>query len=68
METDEQKISSALSMWANHIETGDICLGAEDARKRNKKAKPISDEQMKFVLKLRELAKKALNGKIKIQD
>lgn len=64
MEADEQKISHALSMWANHIETGDICVSAEDAIKRGMKTKPLRGDQMRFVLRLRELARAALQGKL----
>jgi hypothetical protein len=68
METDEQKIFYALSMWANHIETGDIVLGAEDAIERGIKTKPLNEDQMRSVLRLRELSRMALQGDIKIGE
>lgn len=67
METDEQKIYYALTLWANHIETGDIVMGAEDARKRGIKTNPLQEDQMRLVLRLRELARAALQGEISIK-
>lgn len=66
MTTDEQKIYYALSMWANYIETGNICLGAEDARKQGMKTNPLDESQMRHVIRLRELARAALQGKVSI--
>lgn len=66
METDQEKIYYALSMWANHIETGKMTLSANDALHQNIRVKPLTENQMKFVIRLLELSRKALNGKITI--
>jgi len=68
METDEQKIYFALCMWANYIETGDIGISAVDAEDRGLKVKGLDLEQMKTVIRIRELASAALEGKIKIDS
>ena len=46
-------------MWANHIETGDVTLSANDLHSmgRAQQAKSLSDSQRAFVLRLRQLAK-----------
>lgn len=68
METDEQKIYHALTLWANHIETGHITLGAQDAQKQGKTLNALEPSQMKIVLRLRELAQMALRGDISVQS
>lgn len=68
MNTDEQKIGYALGLWANYIETGNILLCAEDAEKQGEKVKALNLEQMKTVVRLRDLAAKAYAGKITIDE
>lgn len=66
--SDKHDIFYALSLWANHIETGDIGLSAQDAINTGGKTTPLTLDQMKKVIRLRELAALALNGKIKIEE
>lgn len=68
METDTQKIYYALSLWANHIETGDIVLCAEDAKRQGREINALNPDQMKTVIRLRELAQMALVGRIQISS
>ena len=68
--TDNEDISIALTMRANHIETGDIKLSANDAIelaraqlhqstvRRVILPKTLTDEQRKLVARLRKLANK----------
>lgn len=62
-ETDNEIISFAVNMWANHIETGDGTISAADAVNMNRKdkIKYLEPRQQKFVMRLRELAAKNLN-------
>ena len=64
-EKDNEIKFYALNMWANHIETGNVSMSAEDAHKRNEKVslKYLDENQQKFVIRLRELARKELSGK-----
>lgn len=55
-ESDSTLIQQALSMWANHIETGDLALSAIDAEAAKKPFKAMSLPQMKLIVRLRELA------------
>ena len=59
-DTNEQLIAYALQMWANFMETGDVCLSALDLEVQNptggKKIKALSVFQMKRIIRLRELA------------
>jgi hypothetical protein len=59
---DKYLISHALLMWANHIETGDICLNAIDAKKmgKEKQINALDVDQMKLVVRLKELSNKQL--------
>lgn len=68
METDTSKIAYALGMWRNFIQTGDMSMSAEDAKRSGERVNALDIEQMKFVIRLDELAQKALQGKIKILD
>ena len=43
-------------MWANYIETGNPVLTAQDAEKQKKPFKALSSDQMRLVVRLRELA------------
>ena len=57
--TDLELIVHALNMWANYIETGDLVLSAQDVKNMMSadKIKSLSLEQIKIVVRLRELAK-----------
>jgi len=59
-ESDDYLIYNALTMWGNYIETGTLtCSGADFARQR-KTVKPLDMEQMKMLIRIRELAAKHL--------
>lgn len=62
MKPDNELIYYALSMWANHIETNDITMSAEDAHNcgYEKQIKALNPSQMAMVIRLRELAAKEL--------
>lgn len=62
--TDEQLISTALDMWANNIETGDLSYSAELAAKCGKPGiiRGLNTDQMRLVVRLRDLAVKVLSG------
>lgn len=59
-ENDNEIIAQALNMWANHVETGRVINSATDAINMGLFPKPLTIEQMKFVIRLRELSAKAL--------
>ena len=50
----------ALSGYANWIETGDFLLSAEDAARMKRPYKALAVEQMRIIVRLRELAVAAL--------
>lgn len=54
--TDEELVAHALDMWANYIETSNIGLSANDAAEQKAKFNALSLDQMKLVIRLRELA------------
>lgn len=58
VESDENLIHTALQMWANYIETGNVALTAKDAQNASKPFKALDLHQMKLVIRLRELAAK----------
>ena len=58
MKTDADLICNALHLWANYIETRNVLLSAQDAQAQNKPFKALSTDQMKLVVRLRELAEK----------
>ncbi len=73
-EKDSDCIAYALEGWANHIETGNITLCRDDVIRMVKDSrrdglraghtlfdamKPLTDDQMTLVARLRALAKKA---------
>lgn len=60
--TDEVLISMALSQWANHIETGDRNVSAENAKLMGNNALALTDQQRKFSQRLRDLARAALRA------
>ena len=68
METDEQKIRFALDLWANYIETGHVVFCAKDMERRGEKVLVMDTAQMKAVVRLRELAQMAADGKITVQQ
>lgn len=55
-ETDDELIKRALGHWANHIETGNVVLSAQDAARTGERHEALSLDQMKLVIRLRELA------------
>jgi hypothetical protein len=69
-EKDNEIIYQALIMWANHIETGNVNLSAKDAQdipnvdfcgnKKKSIIKALDLNQMKLVIRIRELAIKHL--------
>lgn len=59
--SDEQLISTALNYWANHIETGNIVLSANDACGRQR-LRPLNSDQIALVARLRELATEQLGN------
>lgn len=51
-------IIEALRMRINYIQTGDITLSSEEAQKTAPhKVKPLSDEQMKAILRMKDTIK-----------
>lgn len=62
--TDDELISHALTVWANHIETGTVTLSASDASAQNAARKPsdqlrissLNPDQVKLVRRLRSLS------------
>lgn len=62
--TDAEKISRALLVWSNYIETGSVTLSSADMANQGKKSQVISPEQAVLVAELRELARKAQAGKV----
>lgn len=62
-EKDSQLEFYALSNWANYIETGDVCMSAQDAQNCKRPFKALGMDQMAFVLRLRNLATAHLTGK-----
>lgn len=62
-EKDAQLVFSALSNWANYIETGDVVMSAQDAQNCKQPFKALGLDQMTFVLRLRDLATAHLTGK-----
>lgn len=57
---DVNVISYALSMWANHIETGDVTLSKQDCKNCGyaDRVKNLSNDQAFFVARLRHLSMK----------
>lgn len=66
--TDSEKISRALLVWANHIETGNVSLSAGDMTNMGQKPKAINEDQVSLVAELRELASKALRGQVVVKQ
>lgn len=55
-ESDEQLIWSALNMWANWIETGDVVLSDADLERQGRPPRRLTEDQRERVKRLRELA------------
>lgn len=60
--TDKELINQALNYWANYIETGEVHLSARDKINMGQLSKPLDDNQVLTVLRLRELAKQQLQN------
>lgn len=54
----------AVEMWANWIQSGDPVLSSGDLERmgRHKQIKALSEDQMRFVLRLKDLARNLRNG------
>ena len=57
-ESDLDLTAHASYMWANYIETRDVNSSGREVRARKKEARPLAEDQMRLVLRLRELARK----------
>ena len=66
MKTDQEKISYALNVWANYIETGDVTLCAADAKHFGVQGKTLNKDQLALVKRLRELAALATTGRMTV--
>jgi hypothetical protein len=60
--TNKEIFYQALNMWANYIETGDVCLSSRDAiqQERRKLIQSLDVDQQEFVVKLRRLSDRCL--------
>ena len=54
--SDRELSAYALDMWANNIETGDPNLSAQDAEAQKLSVKALSTNQMRLIIRLRDLA------------
>ena len=54
--SDGTLIAHALSSWANWIETGDLNISAIDAAQMDRTFNALTLDQMKLVIRLRELS------------
>lgn len=61
---DSEVLAHALLMWINYIETGDVVMSRNDAieSQKFKSIKSLTDEQMKFVLRLKALRENQMFG------
>lgn len=59
---EKEDVFLALSYWANFIETGNLATSAKDAENSGKKFKALTSDQMKKVIRLRDLAAKVVNA------
>lgn len=59
--TDRELAAMALSLWANHIETGSVSLSAQDAARMGKSFNALNAEQIQLVQRLRQLNEKSLS-------
>lgn len=58
--TDRQLTCHALTMWANYIETGDVVRSAADNANMKEPVKALTLDQMRMVVRLRDLAARSL--------
>jgi hypothetical protein len=56
--TDDHLVHTALEMWANHIETGNVTLSTSDFVRSGRDVKELSEEQQTLVSRLRKLSEK----------
>lgn len=62
-EKDSTVKSYAMTLWANHIETGQVHLSAKDVSNLSRNTLPeLSDQQKAFVARLRRMAIEELNN------
>ncbi len=59
--SDSHLIYWALNMWANLMETGDVTFGAVDADNMKLKINPLTTDQMRRIVRLRDLSQKYLS-------
>lgn len=53
---DNQIKATALKMWANYIESGDVNVSAEDLLKVQASPNELTEEQAEFVARLKNMA------------
>lgn len=65
--TDNELITRALTMWINHIQTGDVCMSTKDVVQAGKpgKARMLHSDQQEFVIRLEELRASTLRKDMK---
>ena len=66
--TDGQVIAHALDMWANYIESGDPVLSAKDKHDMGYTLQPLDTDQMKLIIRLRDLSAKHAHIQFKEVD
>lgn len=54
--SNPELIAFALNMWANFIETDNVALSARDAQQSGQPYSALSADQMRLVIRLRDLA------------
>ncbi len=60
-----ERITTALNLWSNYIQTGTVTLSARDLAERNdpkRRPKSLDTEQMRFVVELADLRDKLLRA------
>ncbi|AHK11465.1 hypothetical protein S140_55 [Shewanella sp. phage 1/40] len=72
MNKDREKLYTALSLWINHIETGDVntskddmlrlCSGDRDIKRITSRFPTLSREQESYLKDLRDLQHKIIMG------
>lgn len=69
-ETDGELIHMGLSRWANYIETNDSGLSRNDAiqQKKPEIIRALSEDQIKLVSRIRDLAKHHLTHNKTLED
>lgn len=56
---DRDLAAHALRQWANYVETGDIIYNSADFCAQGRLPKALSEDQQRFVMRLRDLAKQS---------